>query len=157
MHVITSPRITGFDRLLANLCAVASRWVSAAQVLVVAFDLDGQTGVGGRPDKRARVEAALSACGLPNHKVVLWGAHQELEVYALWGQRSALSVGWVQVRTEIHPKEVYFDGFISATDSLTVDGGRARLVAASLSSGWSSLRSGCSELQDLEDDVRRLL
>lgn len=154
---ITNPRMSGFTTLLANLCDVVSRYHKTVDVVVVAFDLDGEDGQGGRPDKATRVRNALEKCDLSADNVVLLGCVMEAEVYPIWGQRSAIPVPWSEVRSEADPKEAYFDELLRKEDFLASDGGRTRLMKDSLSSGWNSLSSGCPELQQFSADLRGVL
>jgi hypothetical protein len=155
VQVVSNPRLNGFDSMLSHLCAIIQRYEFLADVIVVAFDLDGEDGVDGRPHKRARIENALGAC--PSSKVAVVGAVQELEVWALWGARRELGTPWPIVRTEQHPKEVYFDPLIVGADRLTADGGRDRLMTRSLTPSVYSLARGCLEVQLLMEDVKNII
>lgn len=130
---VTSPRLTGFDSLLRELCGMVKRYGRVASAVVVAFDLDGEDGQEGRPDKSAKVRYALEQCqGRPDN-VFLLPVRQELEVAALWGARGTLAATWTEIRAEPHPKERFFDPLLERSDALSPDGGRTRLVEQSLS------------------------
>jgi hypothetical protein len=154
---ITNPRMRGFSTLLKNLCDVVQRYHKTVSVLIIAFDLDGEDGEDGRPDKIARVRGKLEACDTEATNVVLLGCRMEAEVYAIWGSRSSVAGSWTDVTSERDPKELYFEPLLVKEDALTVDGGRTRLVRESLKAGWASLRGGCPELELLENDLRAAL
>ncbi len=83
---VTNPRMSGgFSTLLTNLCAVVTRYHKTVDLVVVAFDLDGEDGLEGRPDKAARVRRALRECDAGAVNVVLLGCVMEAEIYAIWG------------------------------------------------------------------------
>lgn len=155
IQIVSNPRITGFSSLLANLCDVVQRYAPQVDAIVVAFDTDGEDGEDGRPNKAARVRNALSRC--PSPKVAIVGAIQELEVWALWGSRAQIDSSWGTVRAERDPKERYFDRLLTRADALLADGGRTRLVSLSLRPSFESLATGCSEVGDLRDDIKRVL
>ncbi|WP_146807462.1 hypothetical protein [Cellulomonas persica] len=149
--------MSGFSTLLTNLCAVVTRYHKTVDLVVVAFDLDGEDGLEGRPDKAARVRRALRECDAGAVNVVLLGCVMEAEIYAIWGQRSAIPVSWSDARAEPDPKEQFFDGLLRKEDRLASDGGRTRLMKDSLGSGWGGLSTACPELQQLTADLRVVL
>lgn len=154
---ITNPQMSGFTTLLSNVCAIIHRYHKTVSALVIAFDLDGEDGQDGRPDRLVRVSNKLASCDSEAQNVVLLGCQMEAEVYAIWGHRAATGASWAEIRAERDPKEFYFDALLNQRDALTVDGGRTRLMRASLKAGWSSLRGGCLELEALEHDLRSIV
>src|SRR5262249_41704284 len=140
--VVSNPRICGFDSLLARACDVIERYAQLVDLILVCYDLDGQDGSPGRTDKHARVKNSLNNC--PSQKALTVGAEQEIEVWALWGSRAQLPP-WAEVRKEAHAKERYFDPLITSRDSIRADGGRSRLMEASLAAGITSLIRACPE------------
>ncbi|CAM5789748.1 hypothetical protein CPER28S_02489 [Cellulomonas persica] len=88
---------------------------------------------------------------------MLLGCVMEAEIYAIWGQRSAIPVSWSDARAEPDPKEQFFDGLLRKEDRLASDGGRTRLMKDSLGSGWGGLSTACPELQQLTADLRVVL
>jgi hypothetical protein len=155
VRIVSSPRIRGFDNLLAHVCDVVKRYSPLVDIVLVCFDLDGHDGAHGHPDKRARVLNALRRCPSPSTVVV--GAHQEVEVWALWGSRQQLSKPWRTVRKEVHVKENYFDPLLTPADRLRADGGRTRLMAATLAAGIGSLVQAHPELGELVEGIRRAI
>jgi hypothetical protein len=97
----------------------------------------------------------LADCERYSTKGVVLVAIQEAEVWALWGVRAELGVSWPEVRAECNPKERFFEAYLDG--SLTPDGGRRDLMEKALASGWDSLKLGCPELQQLEDELRPLV
>lgn len=152
---ITSPRIQGIAQLKKVLCEVITPFARKADLVVVAFDQDCEDGQDGRSSRLQQVENMLAQC--TRSSVLLVCAVQELEVWCLWGQRKYLGSSWDSIRAERDPKERYFDGLLSKSDLLRPDGGRERLMAASLASGFESLARGCPELGELRDRIKALL
>lgn len=118
-------------------------------------DLDGQDGRAGAGDRRAAFADRLAA--LPadvRAKTLVILAVQELEVWALWGSRAQIPDPWSLVRAERDPKERYFEPLLTDGDRMSLGRGRIRLVRLNLASGWQSLRDGCPELRDAEDEIK---
>jgi hypothetical protein len=157
LQFVTNPRLQGLSSLLKNLCSIIYRYSAAADLVIVVVDNDCQDGRPGRENRRQRLLDAVANCPKGGDKTIVVVAIEEIEVWALWGQRNALGANWNVVRSECHPKERYFDGVLTNGDSRTPGGGRLRLMAVSLQNGWVSLKTGCSELQTLEDEVRAFL
>lgn len=121
-------------------------------------DLDGQDGRAGAGDRRAAFADRLAA--LPadvRAKTLVILAVQELEVWALWGSRAQIPDPWSLVRAERDPKERYFEPLLTDGDRMSLGRGRIRLVRLNLASGWQSLRDGCPELRDAEDEIKSRL
>ncbi|MBB5869681.1 hypothetical protein F4553_003060 [Allocatelliglobosispora scoriae] len=153
--VVTSPRIQGIDQLKRNLCGIVNTFAAKVDLMVIAFDQDGQDGANGGKSRNTQVEDWLSQCA--NSKVQLLCAIQEVEVWCLWGNRKDLGVPWSTVRSERDPKERFFDSLTTREDRLRPDKGRSRLITASLSGGFDSIAQGCSELADLRQRVKQMI
>lgn len=80
--VVTSPRIQGIDQLKRNLCGIVNTFAAKVDLMVIAFDQDGQDGANGGKSRNTQVEDWLSQCA--NSKVQLLCAIQEVEVWCLW-------------------------------------------------------------------------
>jgi len=145
----------GVDQLLARICTHLARWGGPSSAVVYVADADCNDGVDGRGDRRAGMLDRVAACENHRDKAVVVVAIQEAEVWALWGVRAELGVPWPDVRAECDPKERFFEAYLDG--SLTPDGGRRKLMERALSAGWDSLKSGCPELQQLEDELRPLV
>jgi hypothetical protein len=154
--VITDPAATSYENLLAQACDILKRYAPVADAVIFIADTDCEDGSAGRRNKALRLRNAVAACDDPSKAITLT-ALQEVEVWALWGVRDGIDASWAAIRAECNPKEVYFEPLLTQDDQQQPDGGRARLMAQSLSSGWTSLRTGCQELQELEDGLRALL
>ena len=157
VKIITDPRMRGIDQLKSNACSILARYGPLSDAVIFAFDADGLDGKDGRTDRKSSFVSLLKDCAQHADKAIVVAARQELEVWALWGNRSELTVSWQAVRSEQHPKERFFDTLTNTTDSRRPGKGRSRLIQDSLSSGWQSLKQGCEELQELEDELVRLL
>jgi hypothetical protein len=156
IHVITNPRIRGFENLKAQACSILETYGPISALVIFVIDADGQDGLDGRPDRKQQFLNSLSVC--PNNdKALVVVARQELEVWALWGSRSRIDVQWADVVQERDPKERFFDSLVTSLDRKVPGYGRQRLIAASLRGGWPSLCSGCPEIRQLEHEVREKL
>lgn len=151
VHVITSPKLNGIGSLKREACAIIRRYAPISDVVIFIVDADCDGGGGDGSEAGPRLQQALDHCD--GGKAIAIAALQEVEVWALWGVRASLGDAWAQVRAECHPKERYFEPQITSLDRQTVDGGRSRLIGASLSSGWRSLATGCPELAFLKDRI----
>ncbi|MGH3788587.1 MAG: hypothetical protein ACRDRG_19040 [Pseudonocardiaceae bacterium] len=148
------PRIQGIDQLKSNACSILARYGPLSDAVIFAVDADGLDGKDGRRDRQSSFISLLDECAHHRNKAIVVAARQELEVWALWGNRSKLAVSWKAVRDERHPKEVFFDTLTNTLDLRKPGKGRSRLIQDSLSAGWQSLKQGCEEL---EDELVRLL
>jgi hypothetical protein len=157
IQVVDNPRARGDVQVMGRACEFVERYSAIADAIIFVLDQDCEDGQGGRPDKRVRLENAIADCKEGREKVVTLLAVQEVEVWALWGARGDIPDTWGAVRSECHPKEVYFNPRLVDSDALRADGGRARLIGASLASGWASLASGCPELLRLEAELRAVI
>jgi hypothetical protein len=153
---VMNPRTKGFENLVAQACAILERYGSQANAVVFVIDVDCEDGRPGNRHKVVRMQNAVRNCEWAEKAVVV-GAMQEVEVWALWGSRQDLPDDWPTVREHCDPKEAYFQPLQTKLDGATPDGGRKRLVSASLERGWDSLSAGCDELSALVDDLRPLV
>lgn len=153
VRVVTDPKLGGISDLRRELPSIVRRYSVISDLVVIALDADGEDGSEGRNDRKASFET-LVPTGTEGEKAEVVVAVQELEVWALWGVRSEILDAWAEVRGEVHPKEVYFDQFVTDADRRSPGRGRARLIDLSLASGWRSLATGCPELGVLEGAVR---
>jgi hypothetical protein len=157
LFAITNPRTKGFHDLVARACDMVSRYGQEARAIIFVIDTDCDDGREGHMNKPVRLANALAKCDELADKAVIVAAVQEVEVWAVWGIRNELPDPWSTVLDECHPKELYFEPQLTAADKLLPDGGRSRLIKSSLSSGWTSLSTGCSELADLRTAVEPLV
>jgi len=148
VHIITDPRIQGYEALRRHACGILQRYSRIADRVLFVIDGDGDA------NRAASFWDLLATCDSAQQQACVVAAAQEVEVWLLWGQRSALGVPWAEVRTEPHPKERFFEPLLTDNDRRRPDGGRTRLAKASLAAGWSSLAAGCPELGALVEDLR---
>lgn len=152
---VSNPRLQGISQVESKFAEIAERYAKISDLVVFALDRDKQDGIGGRGDRRAKfadLHSRLAAEVAAKVDVVL--AVEETEVWALWGSRSQLGEGWSTVRAEQHPKERFFEPLVNKSDVRQPGGGRSRLVALSLASGWDSLAGACDELREFEERTR---
>lgn len=147
---ITNPHMGGYSRVEALACAVLDRWSAISEAVVFIVDADCEDGIGGRRNRRRRLQTLLDDCPAGRGKVLLVVAIQEVEVWALWGQEASLPSRWSTVRSDCNPKERFLQPLLTKADHMRPDRGRTRLVGAALRRGWTSLRGACPELAELE-------
>jgi hypothetical protein len=149
--------VRGFDDLIRQLCELLARYGSIADIVVIATDVDCEDGEVRPRNKPLAVHNALDSCKNHKDKGLIVMAIQELEVWALWGERGSLGVPWNTGLEECDPKERFLEPLLSSVDRESADRGRKRLIAKSLAEGWHSLRSGCTEIGRLEADLQAML
>jgi hypothetical protein len=150
VRMVTNPRIGGISQLKSNVCNILELY-GAISALVI-FIVDGDCAAG-----RSHSFRQLASTCEHGDKAIVVVAREEVEVWALWGSRPKLGAPWADVLAECHPKERFYESLVTSADRKMPGRGRQRLVALSLEPGWVSLRSGCSELNELEDAVRAKL
>lgn len=86
-------------------------------------------------------------------------AYQEVEVWLLAGQGDLPSDwNWTEVRSEPHPKEIYYDAYVANKDFANVPGdGRKSLGRTAGAAYRTRVRMKCPEVQDLEDRVAQIV
>ena len=77
-------------------------------------------------------------------------AIEELEVWALALYKDELSARWPEVRSEVHVKERHFQPLAESKGWQTAVGGGRKHAMRQLKGNWRSLKSLCSELQELQ-------
>lgn len=152
---ILTPKTRGFSTVLKHACEILDRYSPIVAAVVFVIDLDCDDGSPGRGDKVQALKGVIAGCD-DSSKAVVVAARQELEVWALWGVRGDLPP-WQDVRAHCDPKEPFFNPLLTKADAERPDGGRSRLIAASLNEGWQSLSTGCSELEELQNELRDLV
>ena len=157
LQTVTNPRLQGLSSLIQNLCPIIGRYSAAADIVIVVVDGDCKDGRRGTENRLQRLTDLIASCPEGSDKTLVVIALQEVEVWALWGQRDRIKADWNTIRAECHPKERFFNDLLTPEDSKAPGAGRLRLMAKSLEHGWPSLKAGCSELRVLEDEVRGLL
>jgi hypothetical protein len=156
VRVVTSPRLTGFDSLKGQACALLERWATISDVVVFVVDLDCDDGVVHARNKIEALMNAIASCEGKRKAVVVF-AQQEVEVWALWGSRANLPISWLEVLAECDPKELLFEPMLTSADLKKPDQGRTRLIQQSLALGWTSISNGCNELTQLVGDLRNVI
>lgn len=157
VFAVESPRTQGDSGMFREACRILARYGSTCSAVVFVIDLDGEDGTDGKTPKHTRLLHRVRSCTQHSEVAAVVGATQELEVWALWGCRDELGAAWGDVRREPHPKDVYFEPRLTKGERFSADRGRKRHVSMSLAQSWRSLRDGCPELAELEEQLRRLL
>ena len=152
VKTVTDPKARGVSTLRSSICDFLERWSGPSDAVVVIVDADGADGIDGHGDRLAQFRNAVEQCNVDGCFVVV-AAIQELEVWALWGASRELDASWEEVRAEVDPKERFFEPLLTAEDAALADGGRRRLVDASLAKGWASLEGACPELVTLREGL----
>ena len=156
VKVITNPKTSGWDSLVASIPGALQLWGPASAAVVFVADADCNDGANGRPNRMIQLENAIQRAG-SRHCAVGVIAIQELEVWALWGSAGSIGKPWHAVRAECDPKDKFFNGLVPPSHLHLPDRGRKALVEQSLARGWQSLSEACGELQILEAGLRARL
>jgi hypothetical protein len=156
VRVITSPRLRGINDLISQICPILERYGAISRLVIFVVDGDCDDGRDGKLDRLTKFRKLVDDCD-NGEKGVVVVARQELEVWALWGSRIQTSARWADILEECHPKERFFEPLVTSADRKVPGRGRQRLTALSVDQGWDSLSAGCSELRDLEAELRMKL
>lgn len=158
VKVVTNPRLTGIADVLEQFAELVERYAPLGDAVLFSVDLDGEDGSEGNRNRMLQFSSRLGDLDeVLRSKVFVVLAVQEVEVWCIWGSRSDLPVAWPVVRAERDPKELYFEPLLKDGEEKLPDRGRKRLVAEALSQGWASLKAGCPELEQLENEIRHSL
>jgi hypothetical protein len=111
-------------------------------IFLLIVDRDG---VAGRREQLNRLED-LASQRLPKEKVFLGeNAWQEIEVWALASQDLPSEWRWQEIRSEVHPKEVYFEPFARQRGLTDEPGGGRETLGIEAAKNYGRVRSRCPE------------
>ena len=83
-------------------------------------------------------------------------AIEEVEVWLLAYFARDLGIKWEAVRAECHPKERFFDPFVSRQGAVGPGHGRKRLMAKAVK-GLRAIMSRCPEVEQMASDMKSAL
>jgi hypothetical protein len=153
IDVVSHPRIRGVNQALSARTVdqvVRLNPMVDLFLIIVDRDCDEQRAAG---PLAARLRTVVAG-----GRIILGClAIEEIEVWALALHRREIRAQWEHIRSECHPKEVYFQPFIERMgweQSL----GRGRQTAMeALRRQWRALKGRCPEIQVLQDQIRQWL
>jgi hypothetical protein len=147
--VLSKPRLRGVAQALnPDILADIVATYSMNDLFLVLVDRDGDEG-------RATVARAREAEHAGRLFVCL--AIEEIEVWMLAIHSEALTVGWREIRAEIHPKERFAQPFLQER-APKLDAGQGRAWAMrDLGGQWRGVLRRCPELGQLKQRVEAWL
>ena len=153
VEVCLDPLLGGIGEALkwARIQEILDQYKGMVQIFLLLVDRDGEEG------RRQRLDSLESqATEYLQESRVLFGenAWQEIEVWAIAGQDLPNDWRWSEIRSEVHPKEAYFEP-LAESRGLTHEPGEGRkTLGREAATNYSRLRSRCQE--DLGNLERRL-
>ena len=108
-------------------------------------------------ERQSRVDTRIAQAEEAGKAMLGCMAVEEVEVWALALHRSEVGGSWDDVRSEVHPKETYFDPLIKRKNWLESLGRGRAAAMRTLAGNWRALKSRCPELQRLEDEIAEWL
>ncbi len=130
---------------------IINRYKYRVQLFLLCVDRDGDSGrrvALNRMESQARQVLSVDKLFLAEN------AWQEIEVWVLAGHNNLPQEWvWADVRTEVHPKETYFEPFAERKGVLdTPDQGR-KILAEEAARNYPRIRMLCEEITTLEERI----
>jgi len=144
VRICLDPLLGGVDQAtgFARLADIIERYEGMVDVFLLIVDRDG------KPGRRAaldNIERKAAAKLKPDRVFLAENAWQEIEVWALAGHRLPDDWSWKDVRSEIHPKERYFEPFAADRGLSQEPGGGRKTLAQEAAGNYRRVRSRCPE------------
>lgn len=150
VRICRDPLLGGISQAIRweRIVEVIHRYRGMVDVFLLLVDRDGKAERRHALDVlegKARVElGSVKAMFAEN-------AWQEIEVWALAGQKLPKDWNWNEIRAEVHPKEVYFEPLARQRGLLNEPGGGRRTMGREAATNYSRVRSRCrKDIQVLE-------
>lgn len=157
VRVCMDPLLGGVDQALnwAEIHSIIDRYRGMVHLFLLLVDRDG---VETRRQGLYSIERRATE-KLPDGRVLLAeNAWQELEVWVLAGHELPRVWRWTDVRSELHPKERYFEPFAGNRELSDEPGGGRKTLAREAASNYQRIRRLCPEdIQVLEGRIREFV
>ena len=112
-------------------------------------------GASGRRVALDRLEALARDKLRPDRVLFAANIWQEIEVLALAGQRLPKEWSWAEIRSEVHPKEIYYDPYVRSRGLDDGPYGGRMVLGLEAARNYKRVRSRCKEdIAELEDRAR---
>jgi len=147
VQVLRDPRLGSVSQALnpTTLAQIIDKY-PMIDLFLLLIDRDGDQQH--RPEKAQALEDAFG-------RLFVCLAIEEVEVWMLALHRDALPAPWLEIRTEMHPKERFAEPFLSEYERRhgpSVGAGRKGAMR-SLGSRWKGMLQVCSELRELKEKI----
>lgn len=157
VRVLTDPLLGGISQALnkERIREIVDRYRGMTHLFLLCVDRDGNAGRREALDELERFAASL----LPGGRFFLAeNAWQELEVWALAGIDLPAEWKWSEVRTEIHPKERFFEPIARERGLHEEPGGGRKTIALEAARRYSRIRQLCPEdICSLETRIAKVI
>lgn len=153
VRVCQDPRLHGVSEALDwnNIALIINRYKGMIDLFLLCVDRDGNAGRRVALDEIERKAAEI----VGNRMFLAEHAWQEIEVWALAGcDGLPRDWSWEAIRSEVHPKERYFEPFAGQRKLLEEPGGGREKLAEESAKHYKGLRQRCSEVGALEARIR---
>lgn len=157
VRVLTDPLLGGIGKAmdLATLRdEIVERYKGMVHLFLLLVDRDGNEG---RRSALLNLEEALQPGLQAGRAFLAEAAHQEIEVWALAGAELPKDWSWLDVRSHLHPKEVYFEPLAEQRSLSDEPGGGRDTMGAEAGARLKRVRQLCPEVDHLSSRVSRFL
>ena len=137
-------RFSGVSDVLRweHIQEVIDRYQWGVNLFLLCVDLEGPPNIKKKIEDRERQALENLA---PGKALFAENAWQEIEVWALAGHDLPEKWKWVEVRSEVHAKEVYFEPFASQNGLTEAPGGGRKKLAEEAARHYGRIRQRCPE------------
>ncbi len=153
VRVCTDPLLGGISQALKweRIEEIIVRYTGMVDLFLLCVDRDGEKG----RRKKLDVIEHKAVSILPTGKQFLAeNAWQEIEVWVLAGHQLPTNWSWREIRSETHPKEVYFLPFANQRSLLNEPGEGRKTLAQEAARQYPRIIQLCPELASLEKRIR---
>ncbi len=144
VRVCQDPLLGGIDQAMrwARIEEILDIYKGTFQLFLLIVDRDGNEGRRAGLDKlESRAAAKLAA----SRVFMAENAWQEVEVWALAGQKLPAGWSWKEIRSELHPKERFFLPFAEMRGLSNEPGQGRKTLARESAANYRRVRTICSE------------
>ena len=154
LRVCMDPLLGGITEALKwdRISEILDRYAGMVQVFLLLVDRDGKPGRRTALNKLEKLATKKLAAG---RILLAENAWQEIEVWALAGQKLPSDWKWGDIRAEIHPKERYFEPLAKKRGLLNEPGEGRTTMGREAAANYTRVRSRCvKNLQVLERKLK---